>query len=134
MIVVDTNIVVYAIVESPLTRLARRVRELDPEWRIPVLWRHEFLNVLANILRRGTVRLAIAERLWSEAVRLVGDSEQEPDWMKSLSLAAAHGVTAYDAEFIALAQSLGVVCVTHDQALLRAFPRETRSMEEFCAA
>jgi len=50
----------------------------------------------------------------------------------ALELAARHNVSAYDAQFMALAVTLGVRCVTQDRALLRAFPRIAVSMRAFC--
>ena len=50
----------------------------------------------------------------------------------ALELAARHNVSAYDAQFMALAVTLGVRCVTQDRALLRAFPQIAVSMRAFC--
>jgi hypothetical protein len=45
MIVADTNLVAQLILELDLTEQAQRVYQRDPDWRLPELWRHEFLNV-----------------------------------------------------------------------------------------
>ena len=39
-----------------------------------------------------------------------------------LTLASRSGCSAYDCEFVALAQDLGVALVTNDREVLRAFP------------
>jgi predicted nucleic acid-binding protein len=40
LIVVDTNILVYSLIQGPATALARRVLDHDPVIRLPELWRH----------------------------------------------------------------------------------------------
>jgi predicted nucleic acid-binding protein len=132
VIVVDTNVVAYALVEGTHTELARRVRELDPDWRLPELWQHEYLNILATYAKQGGANLKTAQRLWREAVKLLAAATVPVDMPTALDLAVEHGVSAYDAQFIALAVALGVPCVTEDRILLRAFPRVAVSMRAFC--
>ena len=50
---------------------------------------------------------------------------------KILELAAQSKCTAYDCEYVALAQDLGVPLVTTDKQILRAFPKTAVSMEKF---
>ena len=133
MIVVDTNIVVYALTEGPQTPLARKVRRLDPQWRLPDLWQHECLNFLATYVRQGGISLGIARRLWLEATQLLAGCVHPVDMLLALQLAVEHDISAYDAQFIAVAQQLGVLCITEDRRLRLAFPDRTRSMQEFCA-
>ena len=44
MIVVDTNLVSYLLIEGKRTVEARQVRQRDPDCVLPPLWRGEFLN------------------------------------------------------------------------------------------
>ena len=44
---------------------------------------------------------------------------------------AGSALTAYDAEFVALASALSVSLVTADKAVLKAFPDRALTMEEF---
>jgi len=134
VIVVDTNVVAYALIEGTHTELARKVREIDPEWRLPELWQHEYLNILATYAKQGGVPVRTAQRLWREGVRLLASATRPADMVLSLELAVERGVSAYDAQFIALAISLGVPCVTEDRRLLRAFPAVAVSMSAFCRA
>ena len=46
MIVVDTNVIHYCWVRGQNTEIAQAVRQKDPEWHAPILWRSELRNVL----------------------------------------------------------------------------------------
>ena len=43
----------------------------------------------------------------------------------------AEAKTAYDAQYIALARSLSILCLTEDRRLLRACPRTAVSLKDF---
>lgn len=123
MIVVDTNVVAYFFIEGARTAGARALWQSDPDWRLPPLWRHEYLNVLATFTRRGGADIAAARKLWRSAVALLEDGEQGVDSELALELAVTHEISAYDAQFVALAHALGVTLVTEDQRLQQRFPR-----------
>lgn len=74
-----------------------------------------------------------ARRAWREAVELLAGRFHSVDMMLALRLAIDHKISAYDAQFIALAQQLQVPCITEDRRLRRAFPHVAISMQEFCA-
>ena len=133
VIVVDTNLVAYAFIEGTHTPLTAQVREKDAEWRLPVLWRHEFLNILATYVRHGGMELRQSLAVWDRAMKLLVPCERVVDMTLALHLAVANHISAYDAQFIALAQSLNTVCLTEDRRLLRVFPRFTKSMKQFCS-
>lgn len=132
MIVVDTNIVAYAFIEGPRTRLAREAFRRDPEWRLPELWRHEFLNILATFTRRGGASLEQVSVVWRQADAALALFQHPVDMTLALELAVSHAIGAYDAQFIALAQSLGVLCLTEDRELVRKFPRTAISLDALC--
>jgi predicted nucleic acid-binding protein len=98
------------------------------------LWQHEYLKILATYAKQGGLPVKTAQRLWREGVRLLAAATRPADVSLSLELAVEHGVSAYDAQFIALAISLGVRCITEDRRLLRAFPDVAVSMAAFCRA
>lgn len=122
MIVADTNLAAYLVLEGDHTDLARRVRARDPDWRVPPLWRSEFLNVLATAFRAGVVDDTQALAAWRAAVAILGAGEVEPGAEAVLSSALRRGITAYDAQFVVAAERLGVPLVTSDRGLLRACP------------
>jgi len=60
--------VAYYFIEGNKTALAREVMRVDPDWRLPSLWRHEYLNILATYARSGGATLAQARGLWRRAL------------------------------------------------------------------
>jgi predicted nucleic acid-binding protein len=134
VIVVDVNIIVYLLTETPQRELARGVRECDRQWVVPPLWRHEMLNVLATLARQDVLDAASALTVWRNALGVVGTGERPPDMERALSLAVEHGASAYDAQYVALAESLGVSFVTEDKKVQRLFPDRAYSMADFLTA
>lgn len=122
MIVADTNLVAYLLLEGEHTAAAERVLEHDPHWIAPVLWRSEFRNVLALYLRQELLELEQACRLMEEGELLLKDREYSLPSESVLALAASSGCAAYDCEFVALAQRFGIPLVTSDRRILSAFP------------
>lgn len=133
MIVVDVNIIAYFLIEGEKTASARDLLHREPDWRLPALWRHEYLNVLATFARSGGATAAEALSLWRRGVEWLGPLEQSVNMESALILAAGNRISAYDAQYIALAQQLQTLCVTEDQRLLKAFPALTRTMQAFGA-
>ncbi len=131
MIVVDTNLLVYAVLPGEGTAMALRVAARDADWVAPPLWRHELANVLATWMRVRDLTLADAVDVFAEAERLVVDAELAPGLERKLDLAARGKISAYDAEFVALAQELDLPLVTADRRLSRAFPKSVLLVEDF---
>lgn len=111
--------------------MALRVAARDADWIAPPLWRYELANVLATWMRVRGLTLADAVDAFSEAERLVVDAELVPGVEVKLDLAARGKVSAYDAEFIALAQELDVPLVTADRRLAQAFPKSVLLVDAF---
>jgi predicted nucleic acid-binding protein len=125
VIVVDSNVVAYLYLPGEYSAKAEAVLERDPDWAAPILWRSEFRNILAGYLRRKTLTLDQACSLQSEAEDLLAGSEFEVDSKTVLELVRESDCSAYDCEFIALANKLQVKLVTMDAKLLKAFPKRT---------
>jgi predicted nucleic acid-binding protein len=124
VIVVDTNVLAYLYLPGGHTDLAEKLLEKDPEWAAPVLWRSEFRNVMAGYLRRKTLTLDQVRTLQTEAESLMAGCEHEVDSASVLKLVNESDCSAYDCEFVALAQKLGTRLVTMDAKLLKAFPKQ----------
>ena len=122
MIAVDTNIVAYLYFPCAYTQVVTRLLEADPDWHAPVLWRSEFRNVLAGYMRRGNLDLTRAHAIQTAAESLLLNAEHVPDSKLVMQLAYESDCSAYDCEFVALAQTLGAPLVTMDAKIIRAFP------------
>ena len=72
MIVVDVNVIIYLLTETPQRQLAHQPHKRDSDWRVLLLWRHEMLNVLATLARQEVLDAASALTLWRNALGLLG--------------------------------------------------------------
>lgn len=131
MIVVDTNILVYLHISSEWSGHATRLLQKDPSWVSPPLWRSEFRNVLAGYLRKGIVSLEYAKQIMTEALKTMNGHEIPVSSNRVLELTSSSSCTAYDCEFVALAQDLGVRLVTADTQILANFPSVAINLEQF---
>ena len=88
---------------------------------VPPLWPLEIANVLVVVERRRRLRRSDSARF----LELVGALPIEvdtatPDPSHLLALAREHGLSAYDAAYLALAMREGIPLATRDRALGKA--------------
>jgi predicted nucleic acid-binding protein len=131
MIVVDTNVIAYLWLEGERTEEVQRAYRRDPCWRVPPLWRSEFLNVLATGVRNDVIVEEQALILWSRASGMLWGKEIEPRGEDVLATAIRQGISAYDAQFVCVAVNLGCPLVTADLALVRKCPGTAVALSSF---
>jgi predicted nucleic acid-binding protein len=129
MIATDTQLLVYYTVDGPYTSIAQQVRDADDLWVAPPLWRSEMRNVLAGYIRRG-MSTHDAMAIFYDAEDLLVQDYEAPTH-SVLELIASSTCSAYDLEFVAVAQSLGIKLVTNDKEVLAAFPETAVSPADF---
>lgn len=122
MIVADTNLLVSLFLPSQDTAAAEQLLQEDSQWAAPLLWRSEFRNVLALYVRKELLSFEQAYATQIEAERLVKPNEFELDSFYVLKVTASSTLSAYDAEFVALAEQLRVYLATLDNKILSQFP------------
>ena len=120
--------IVYWGEKTPQARAALRE---DLVWAAPSSWRSEFRNVLAVYLRLGQLVPSDALELVAAAESLVSGSEHRVESGRVLSLVADSPCSAYDCEFVALAQEFGVSLVTSERQVLEAFPSVAVALDSF---
>ena len=132
MIVVDTNVIGYLFLSSEQSLFAEQALKIDSEWAAPLIWRSELRNVLALYMRKNIIKLEHAQRIMNSALELLRGREYEVSSYDVLSLASESGCSAYDCEFIAVANELKVSLLTSDKQLFQKFPEVTISLSDFC--
>jgi predicted nucleic acid-binding protein len=121
MIVVDTSVIASLWVPNDMEELAYEVLRKDPDWVVPLLWRSELRNVLALYLRKNILELSTVLQAMQEAEHLMESNAYEVNSTQVLQLVHNSGCSAYDCEFVALADDLGVHLVSFDKQICREF-------------
>lgn len=134
MIVVDTQVLVYASMRITNAEIAEAVRGADREWAAPRLWRSEFRNAVAGLIRGGMATSESAKQAFDAAQGLVEGREMEVDSGAVFDLVSSTRITAYDLEFVVLAQALKAPLVTFDKEVLAAFPAVAMRPTEFVSS
>lgn len=131
MIVVDTNIIAYLYLSGKRSRQAEELLSREPNWVAPILWRSEFRNILAHYLRKKLLNLDDIMLILQEAEILMTGSEYEIASTQVMQLVNNSNCSAYDCEFVALAQYLNVPLITADKKILKEFPDIAQSVDSF---
>lgn len=122
MIVVDVQLAVYWTTPSPHKPIAQRVHRRDKHWCAPRFWRSEYRNAIVGLLRTGRITIPRADQAYTEALRAFAGREYDVSPFQLLRTSTRCNLTAYDLEFVLLAQQLGVPLVTFDKQILAEFP------------
>jgi predicted nucleic acid-binding protein len=132
MIVVDTNVIGYLFLSSKQSPLSEKAFLKDNEWAAPIIWRSELRNILALYMRKNLIKLEHAQRIMKSALDLLRDREYQVSSFEVLRLASESGCSAYDCEFIAVANDLKVSLLTFDRQLLQRFAGVAISLSDYC--
>ena len=134
MIVVDTNIIAYLYLEERYSSHLEKLLLIDSEWLAPILWRSEFRNVLSLYFRKGLIDFVQTGKIMREAELRMYNREFFPASTLVLRLLKNSSLSAYDCEFVALAQEMNLILITVDKKILREFPNTAISLEKFVNA
>ncbi len=134
MLLVDTNVIAYLLIEGDHTDAAQQLRRRDPDWQSEAFLLVEFTNVLASSIATKRMTQTLAEQFLAKAIALLDGKLSRISHASVLAAAVRHRVSAYDARFLALAETLGHRLVTDDKKLRAAAPNLTQSLAEALAA
>lgn len=129
MIVVDTNVIAYLLIEGDRTADAQALRLADPDWRSEPFLLVEFSNLLATQVRAKALSAAQAKSLLESAAQQVAAWVEVPH-AEALAVALDRQISAYDARFVACARRLSAPLVTEDSRLRTATPGSSMSIAE----
>lgn len=134
MIVVDTNTIAYLYLPTDQTDAVVSLLHKDPHWIAPLLWRSEFRSVLSLYVRKDIIDLDTAIAMQAQAERQLADNEYTVNSMEVLALAQKTGCSAYDCEFVSLANALNLKLITGDKKLIGTFPQIAMTAGDYLRA
>lgn len=129
MVIIDTNVLAYLLIQGDRTRSAQDLYRMDARWRSESFILIEFSNILATYQRSGALSANQAQALLTEAQDRLDELIDVPHGA-ALDVARRFDVSAYDARFLAAAELLEEPLVTEDTRLRAAAPGLTRSIKE----
>ncbi|MBU2514943.1 type II toxin-antitoxin system VapC family toxin [bacterium] len=129
MIVVDTNIISYLYLPTKYSGLAELLLKKEPQWAAPVLWKSEFRNVLSGYFRKDLLDFDSIIAILQEAEDLMAYQEYQLPSLQIMKLVSQSDCSAYDCEFVALADQLKTKLITQDKKILHNFPKIAFSLE-----
>ena len=131
MIVVNGSVLVgFVLPPDAYHEDARACRDRDPDWHAPFLARTEFRSVAAGYLRRGE---ALDTLLEAAALAVLSVRAHHLTDAEVFAVLQSAPLSAYDAEYVALARRLGCKLVTTDREVLKAFPQLAVRLSEYAA-
>ncbi len=131
MVVTDVNVIAYLLIPGERSLLAEKAFRKDPDWIVPLLWKSEFRNIVALYMRQTGMPLAQAESTVERAESLVRGNEYNVQSKSVLTWIVDSRLSAYDAEYAALAKDLSVKLITVDKKLLREASFVAVGLEDF---
>ena len=129
MIVADTNVIAYLFISGDQSDQAKKLIKMDPDWIAPVLWKSEFRNVLALYMRKGFLSYENSILLLNEVENFMKEHEFDVNSNDVMKLVSTSNCSAYDCEYVALAQSLNLKLYTSDKKLIEEFPDTAVSLK-----
>ena len=130
MLLVDTNVVAYLLIDGHHTAAAQQLRRRDSDWRSEAFLLVEFTNILASSIATKRMTVPLARDFLAKTAALFDGKLGKVTHEAALAAAIRFKVTAYDARFLALAQLVGARLITEDLKLRAAAPALTQSLAE----
>ena len=130
MIVVDASVVAFLLIDGELTEAVRELYRIDTDWVTPPILNHEMLNILAAV-GSAEGNSAAMEGVWRDVRALVASRQQVPDPVRSLRLGVELGISGNEAQYLCLADSLGLPLITQEKNLLQSAPKRAVSVLDY---
>ncbi|MDY6904409.1 MAG: type II toxin-antitoxin system VapC family toxin [Thermodesulfobacteriota bacterium] len=131
MIVVDTNILIYLWLPGDYTEQAEMLLEKDSHWVCPMLWRSEYRNVVTSFYRNGMLSYEDAVAVILNAEGQMANAEYAVNSVEVMEKVKQSTCTAYDCEYVVLAEMLETRLITNDKEILKCFPDIAVDMNDF---
>jgi predicted nucleic acid-binding protein len=132
VVVVDTNVLAYLLIEGDRTKAAQDLYAKDPDWQSEAFVLVELTNILTTYTRTGALTREQVTKLLAEAEALFSSLLSVPH-QEAYETAVEFSISAYDARFIALARHIKSKLITEDAKLRKAVPDWTVSLSDTLA-
>ncbi len=127
VVLVDTNILAYLMIEGDRTPAAQALYSRDPEWYSEAFILVEFTNVLTTYVRTKALTRKQGSELLA-AAHIIFPTLANVQHAQAFETASEFGISAYDGRFIAIAKQVKSKLVTEDVRLRAAVPAWTMSL------
>jgi predicted nucleic acid-binding protein len=104
---------------------------MDADWVVPPVWLPEFRNILVKYVRQRRITIPDAVTLLRQAWKRIIPADREIPSAQIIELAVSTQSSAYDCEYVVLAQMLHLKLVSGDKALAGKFPGLVTALESF---
>lgn len=129
MIVVDANVLAASLIWG--TPASKALLAMDADWVVPPIWLAELRNVLVKYIRQDRMSADEAMSVLEKAWKRVTPADREIPSRRIMELAATTRSSAYDCEYVVLAEMLHLKLITGDRALAGKFPGVAVPLESF---
>jgi len=133
MIVVDATILSSLAFHNENSAAADLLHKRDTEWASSILWRSEFLNVVAHYFRKNLITFPETLTLIDYIQKIVGINEHRVSPQAVADLITTSNCSAYACEYVALAKELKTKLITYDKQILENFPDIASKPEDYLA-
>jgi predicted nucleic acid-binding protein len=130
LVLIDTNVLAFLVLEGPQTAAARALLGKDDDWRSESYVLIELTNVLTTTMRVRGLSMKTAQKAFSAAREAIEPGLVSIRHEDAITYAHRYDVTAYDARFLVTAHKLGIKLATEDTKLRRAAPKLTQSITD----
>jgi predicted nucleic acid-binding protein len=132
VVLVDTNVLAYLLIDGDHTAAAQDLYTRDSDWQSEAFVLVELTNILTTYTRTGALLPEQGTRLLAEAETLLSPLPSVSN-QEAYETATEFGISAYDARFITLARQMKSKLVTEDAKLRKAVPDWTVSLADTLA-
>lgn len=133
MIIADTCLVFHLFNETLLTAKAQEILNKDSQWKLPVLWREEYANVISKLARKEHRDIQEVLDHFYQTLDELKNCEIPVDTGKALEISIEYKISVYDAHFIALAIDFDTILVTEDKEILNKCSRLALNLDDYLA-
>ena len=133
-ILVDANIVVYLLLKSDKTEIARQLFEQSSRWVSESFMPIELTSAFITAVRIKEITEKQAAFYLEQALELFPSINLlKANHYRAMEMAMKYKVSAYDARYLVIARELDTRLVTNDKPLRKAAPELTMSLDEALA-